>query len=250
MSKIKSFLSDIAPNAYWDATKFVAYLLGGAVMSSGVMSGLVQLLTTTSFNAIIFLGLFVISVLLITAGYIIGKLQKQPPKENIQEQNADKNENDSGVVGVSATRSNTTSAVAVLAAIVLTVLIGGFFLGRLSVSPSKDDIDLQGFHDPTRHIKVIGKKFSNQRVPIDGYHYEDCTFTNVTFVYNGKSGFGFKHNELNGGYIVDTDNPSINAAIALYKGLSVIRKDVPLLDSDGETPQNVEPLRIIPPSKN
>jgi hypothetical protein len=35
------------------------------------------------------------------------------------------------------------------------------------------------------HILVAGKRFTNERVPLDGYIYRDCIFENVTFVFNG-----------------------------------------------------------------
>lgn len=85
---------------------------------------------------------------------------------------------------------------------------------------------------------------------LDGHHYEGCTFTNVTFVYNGKSGFGFTHNKLKGTFTVDTDNPSINGTFALFKGLGLMRPDVPLQDINEDIPKNIEPLEIIQPSRN
>jgi hypothetical protein len=39
-------------------------------------------------------------------------------------------------------------------------------------------------NEPPRNI-VAGREFINQRVPLDGMAYRDCTFTNVTFLYSG-----------------------------------------------------------------
>jgi hypothetical protein len=39
-------------------------------------------------------------------------------------------------------------------------------------------------------VPVYRKTFTNEEVVLDGHHFIDCTFENVTFVYNGTAPFG------------------------------------------------------------
>ena len=42
--------------------------------------------------------------------------------------------------------------------------------------------------------KVVGKPFSNEQVPLDGYHYENCNFQSCTFVYSATDDFTLRNN--------------------------------------------------------
>ncbi|MGQ0589875.1 MAG: hypothetical protein ACT4N8_10150 [Sphingosinicella sp.] len=55
---------------------------------------------------------------------------------------------------------------------------------------------------------VVGTKFRNQNVPVDGRRYLGCEFHNVTFVYNGGP-FAFEQCTI-GGHTIRTDDPRLN----------------------------------------
>jgi hypothetical protein len=79
-------------------------------------------------------------------------------------------------------------------------------------------------NEPPRNV-VAGKNFINERVLLDGTAYRDCTFTNVTFVYNGTgpveiSGAHFK------GVFISTDNPAVHGTIAALLGIGFIDKRI------------------------
>jgi|GEM_PF-6167632 len=251
MSKIKSFINDIAPNAYWDAIKFIAYLLGAAIMSTGISSWFLHSLTTISLNSIIIFGLFIISLLFITAAYLIGNQQKQPSPENAQVQNqvqnADRSEgdiNESSVVRISTIRSNTKLAGAMLTVIVLSVLVAVFFLGRLSL-PANDKFNNRKFTAAEDLPKVTNKTFTNERVVLDGKHFEDCIFTNVTLIYNGTDRFGLRHNRFRSSITVGTESEAVEGAIGLFKGLGMVTSDI--IDNTDRTPITIQPMQTIQP---
>ena len=48
--------------------------------------------------------------------------------------------------------------------------------------------------EPYRPIPIVGKKFRNEKVVLDGHSYSDCDFENVTLVYNGTTPIYFGRN--------------------------------------------------------
>lgn len=70
-----------------------------------------------------------------------------------------------------------------------------------------------------------GQSFENQEVLLDDSSYIDCTFRNVTFIYNGTSTFVFEHNVISG-YVFQSDNPSINNTMRVLYGLGQIKENV------------------------
>ena len=78
-------------------------------------------------------------------------------------------------------------------------------------------------------LKILtNKTFSDRTIVIDGNDYENCTFNNVTFEYNGGR-VAFSHNTISGGRLA-TQNPDI------YKGWFFLGKlgatRIPLLDEN------------------
>jgi hypothetical protein len=65
--------------------------------------------------------------------------------------------------------------------------------GTITVHPSQTPVDPDWIN---KLKKVYKKSFHNERVPLDGYDYSDCQFTNVTLVYNGGY-FSLTHNIFN-----------------------------------------------------
>ena len=73
----------------------------------------------------------------------------------------------------------------------------------------------------TNKTPVIGKSFVNQEVPLDGFSYSDCTFRNVTLVFNGDAPFDLTNNTIEGVYIRSA-NPALNGLIQLLIELKMI----------------------------
>jgi hypothetical protein len=103
-------------------------------------------------------------------------------------------------------------------------LIGFFVIG---VGAYLTDIaDRLGFVDeyiakiPPKDI--YDKVYTNERVPLNGFIYHHCTFTNVTFVINGIKSGGIEYSRMNA-YAIATDNPVIETAISFLNGLGALR---------------------------
>jgi len=85
---------------------------------------------------------------------------------------------------------------------------------------------------------VNGKHFVRERVPLDDIGYIDCTFDQVTFVYNGTAAFELYGDRING-YTMASDNPSLNAMLNLLYGFGALR--FPVRTETGKPPINIQP---------
>lgn len=92
---------------------------------------------------------------------------------------------------------------------------------------------------PTKFI--AGKHFLNEKVPLDGISYRNCTFQNVTFVFNGTHAFEFTGNTINGAQIV-SENPAINGTLMLLRGIGFLSDHVHVVAPPGV---RAEPPTII-----
>src|ERR1039458_4542744 len=82
-------------------------------------------------------------------------------------------------------------------------------------------------HDVSRWPVVVTKvdnlvraeSFSNQAVELDGRQFEDCIFTNVTFVFRANKPFRITHNKIDvGGHPLQlqvVQGPALQAAIQI-----------------------------------
>ncbi len=59
----------------------------------------------------------------------------------------------------------------------------------------------ESFYEPdtSKLEHVLFKSFSNQEVVLDGKYFEDCTFRNVTLVFEGKRPSSIAHNNFDTG---------------------------------------------------
>lgn len=77
--------------------------------------------------------------------------------------------------------------------------------------------------DPDAHLQKIAHRiYNNESVHLDGYEFLDCTFINVTFIYEGRAPFLLteahfptKNNLIQFG----SPNPEINLAIGFVETL-------------------------------
>ena len=120
-----------------------------------------------------------------------------------------------------------------------------FFQDRLQgVSPSQvqqtvDSIKTAEAAAKKPLIMVQGKFYRSERVILDGYHYDHCTFENVTFVYNGGPG-QFSFNTMKG-FTLASDKPEINSAFKMLFDLGLLK--VQMFNDGGMiTPSN--PLKL------
>jgi len=91
-------------------------------------------------------------------------------------------------------------------------------------------------------ITVSNKEFINEKIPLDGYEYKDCTFTNVTFVFNGRAAARFHYNKIIGGCVITSDNTAIIATAQMLKGLGFVKEDILFLHSS----ESVESPKMVP----
>ena len=70
---------------------------------------------------------------------------------------------------------------------------------------------------------VVGHKFVNERVVLDGKSYRTCTFENVTFVYEGRAPFDFIQNSVKGSINVDVGaSQSLSNLTMFMKAIGMI----------------------------
>ncbi len=84
----------------------------------------------------------------------------------------------------------------------------------------------RSLHPPSRHFstsewenyqsaQVIGKRFAQTRVTLDGSAYINCEFDRVTLVYNGTAPFRLLNNHFTPPVQLDSEVPEIEAALEL-----------------------------------
>ncbi len=96
-------------------------------------------------------------------------------------------------------------------------------------------------------LVVTHKYFRNEKVPLDGYRYEDCTFRNVTFVYNGTTTVQIVRAVLISPIGFHTDSSVVLGTIAALKGIGLIKPGIPLLKEHENIPfPNVEEPTFMP----
>jgi hypothetical protein len=107
-----------------------------------------------------------------------------------------------------------------LVVIALGVLAAGLLGGRYGGLP--------GWRYPYEPERIVGKKFSNERVVLDGRSFFDCEFSNVTLVYNGTTPIQLRGNRLRGVIRYDSDNPAVVATILMLNAMREFRPDFKL----------------------
>lgn len=83
-----------------------------------------------------------------------------------------------------------------------------------------------GDHPPTHIVPNCWR--ANEVIPLDDYAYVNCTFINVTFIYNGTGPVDFTNNKIYGRPEMRSDNPAINAAFKIIGAFNGLR--LPIID--------------------
>jgi hypothetical protein len=77
------------------------------------------------------------------------------------------------------------------------------------------------------YIEVANQSYLGTDVLLDGYVYLACTFTNVTFIYNGGDAGGFDGYCLFGGSLgFATNDPKVGQMLGFLKEIKMLRPDV------------------------
>ncbi|MDQ3747881.1 MAG: hypothetical protein M3367_02530 [Acidobacteriota bacterium] len=92
-------------------------------------------------------------------------------------------------------------------------------------------------------VEVRNRNFTNEKVVLDGFHYTDCKFTNVKFVYNGTAYSGLSHNEIEGAYF-SSENVAVSVTCALLRGLGYMKPEIPLYGENEKPLDNIKPPKI------
>ena len=129
--------------------------------------------------------------------------------------------------------------------ILLSLVAGSLFmcaLGwyRLSTRSSTYSSDM------SKLKSVRGRVYINEEVPLDGFDYRNCTFTNVTFVYQGTGVFNVSSNTISGTRLIKSGSAAVMSTVALLKGLGILRADFPVMDSNKQPIIGVEAPKIVP----
>ena len=95
----------------------------------------------------------------------------------------------------------------------------------------------------TKLKEIRHRAFLNERLVLDGFHYRNCKFTNVTFEYNGTAMASFSENELFGSQQFSTQSDIVWTTLAILKGFGHLGPNISLL----EGPHRDKPKSIGPP---
>ncbi len=87
---------------------------------------------------------------------------------------------------------------------------------------------LPGWRYPYEPERIVGRKFSNERVVLDGRSFFDCEFSNVTLVYNGTTPIQLRGNRVRGAIRYDSENPAVVATILMLNSMREFRPDFKL----------------------
>lgn len=99
-----------------------------------------------------------------------------------------------------------------------------------SERPTDEELHKRFYEQPMRPI--TGAKFVDERIPLDGFLYEQCTFERCTFVYRGEKPFGLADFILEGNdNNVEALSPGLGAFSRLLILLQYIKPEIEVDDS-------------------
>jgi hypothetical protein len=99
------------------------------------------------------------------------------------------------------------------------------------------------------HIVVPCRLFINEQVILDDRIYRNCTFENVTFMFNGTAPFELTGNHINGRMAIATENPAVESTVMWLRGLGAENIDVdPATGMLVVPPKRINPIFPSSPS--
>jgi|HubBroStandDraft_6_1064221.scaffolds.fasta_scaffold341169_2 hypothetical protein len=91
--------------------------------------------------------------------------------------------------------------------------------------------------DSTGHFVVVRDRvFINEKVVVDGKDFIDCTFRQVTFVYNGTAYFSMSHSNIIRPIQVETSSDPVTGTIIFLRAIGYLNSSVPLTYGEEHTP--------------
>jgi hypothetical protein len=114
-----------------------------------------------------------------------------------------------------------------------------FFLKKTE-QPKVIDSQFRKWPDPYSPELIRGKHFINQRVNLDGHRYYECSFENITFVYNGTTAVQVQKCKFTGGIMLASDNVAVTGAFFAAHAFG-LTKDVRIVGIDPAL-NRIEPL--------
>jgi hypothetical protein len=94
--------------------------------------------------------------------------------------------------------------------------------------------------------RIVGQRFDNQEILLDGNEYIDCEFHAVTFVYNGTTPLRMSKNRIYASIIYKSKNEAIEAAW----GLVIATGQAPNIEVLGPGKGTIDKPQLIPPPHN
>ena len=79
-----------------------------------------------------------------------------------------------------------------------------------------------------KKVDVWNKHYLNEAVEVDGHRYINCTFENVTFVYNATAPWEFTGASIVGSIHIKTDNRRLGAFLEFLKITNSLSPEVPV----------------------
>ena len=106
------------------------------------------------------------------------------------------------------------------------VVIAATMFGLHQYSGWAGQRKLKVFKPQTNGLKQFrGDKFVNQEVLLDGHSFVGCVFENVTFKWNGTTGFELSHNEIFG-CVIASDHEFFGPMIKILDELNYFRPEI------------------------
>jgi len=107
--------------------------------------------------------------------------------------------------------------------IIIILLLVGFAISSITLyytfnEPVNKTV-FQKFDESKKFVSVRNKSFVNETVPLDGYSYHNCKFTNVKLLYNGTAYYELADNTFEGSIVFATDNKQILGMMLLIRNL-------------------------------
>jgi hypothetical protein len=95
---------------------------------------------------------------------------------------------------------------------------------------------MEGWHSLVQ-TPVKDKTFINEKVELDGHEFQDCTFENVSFEFDGIAPFSLEHCNFIGTWKMATSNVQFGALAVLMRELKMTNTNVPILYNNKVLPQ-------------
>jgi len=86
----------------------------------------------------------------------------------------------------------------------------------------KRDSNITTFPIAYEYKMVRNEKYMNESILLDGHRYENCRFTNVTFIWNGSAPFELINCDREGAFRLTSRNDVINTTLNLLEGFQFL----------------------------